>query len=118
MSVKQEELVASKVKEPAYSINPQTKCPKGGRHIGLILEKCTRCRAFLTPADFVRAGQQPSVKNGKLHIIKCCECGASREVKPQDLFQVKRCKPCQAKRSGRTFKKFLSKVKRKRGGAA
>lgn len=31
----------------------------------------------------------------KLVTIKCCDCGAERVVKPQDVFQVKRCVPCQ-----------------------
>lgn len=31
----------------------------------------------------------------KLVTIKCCDCGAERVVKPQDVFQVKRCVACQ-----------------------
>jgi len=29
--------------------------------------------------------------------IKCCDCGAKRMIKPQDVFQVKRCAICQNK---------------------
>lgn len=35
--------------------------------------------------------------NVKLVTIECCDCGAERKVKPQDVFQVKRCVPCQKK---------------------
>jgi hypothetical protein len=32
---------------------------------------------------------------GATTIIQCADCGADREIKVQDAFQVKRCKPCQ-----------------------
>lgn len=34
-------------------------------------------------------------KKAKTTIIHCCDCGAPREIKVQDMFQVKRCPACQ-----------------------
>lgn len=46
-------------------------------------------------------------------IIKCADCGAERSVKPQDAFQVKRCKICQkAHRDAR--RRELEKIRRER----
>ena len=36
-------------------------------------------------------------KKGKTSFITCVDCGAQREVKVQDVFQVKRCQECQKK---------------------
>lgn len=36
-------------------------------------------------------------KRAKTTIIHCCDCGAPREIKVQDVFQVKRCPACQRK---------------------
>ena len=35
---------------------------------------------------------------GKTCFIECEDCGATREIKVQDAFQVKRCKACQKRR--------------------
>lgn len=111
MSEQEEILAASRDREVPYSMTPLTACPKGGRHAGNILDRCSRCGSVLTYADFEKK-PLATVSNGKLHVIKCVDCGASREVKPQDVWQVKRCRPCQAKKSGKSFKKFLAKVKK------
>lgn len=95
--------------EPNYSNLPQTKCPKGGVHKGLILEKCEKkCGTFLGQDHFLI----PQHKRSKILTIKCIECGDLREVKPQDAWQVKRCKSCQAKKGKKAFDKFMKKVKR------
>ena len=39
----------------------------------------------------------PFVIDGKTCTIHCEDCDAPRRCAPQDLFQVKRCLPCQAK---------------------
>ena len=53
--------------------------------------------------------------------IKCIDCGVSREVKPQDVFQVKRCKPCQLKfkknRGKASFDKFLASKGKSKGAS-
>lgn len=103
-----EVLKESKVKEAPYSHTPITKCPRGGLHKGSILDKCPKCKKLLVFADF-----ELQVSAGLLHIIKCIDCGASREVKPQDVWQVKRCKPCQAKKTKKSFTKFMRKVQKK-----
>lgn len=52
----------------------------------------------------------------KTTIIYCCDCGAPREIKVQDQFQVKRCPICQKayrnlkRRESRKAKKNNSKV--------
>jgi hypothetical protein len=38
-----------------------------------------------------------AIPKEKTAIIKCVDCGAEREVKVQDVFQVKRCITCQTK---------------------
>lgn len=90
-----------------YSPIPQTPCSRGGNHVGIILEKCLRCGEFLGEDHFLLP---QSALPGKKITIKCIECGALREVKPQDAWQVKRCKPCQANKSKKSFAKFMKKV--------
>ena len=46
------------------------------------------------------------VKEEKKNQVICVDCGATRLVKPQDLFHVKRCVPCQ-KKYARTRKKVI-----------
>jgi len=33
--------------------------------------------------------------DGEYYIVRCCDCGGQRKVKPQHLGQVLRCKKCQ-----------------------
>jgi hypothetical protein len=35
-----------------------------------------------------------TVSKGKMATIECVDCGSERTVNAQDLFQVKRCRPC------------------------
>jgi DNA-directed RNA polymerase subunit RPC12/RpoP len=35
--------------------------------------------------------------HGKIITINCVDCGVKRTIKPQDVFQVKRCLDCQKK---------------------
>jgi hypothetical protein len=35
------------------------------------------------------------ITHGKTIVIKCIDCQAERTIKPQDVFQVKRCPTCQ-----------------------
>jgi hypothetical protein len=43
--------------------------------------------------------------DGENYIIRCQECGDSREIKPQHLGQVLRCKRCQKKHNREMAKK-------------
>jgi hypothetical protein len=107
-----EDLKESKVKQVPYSQTPLTACPKGGRHRGLILDPCEKCKAQLLFRDF----EIQESKTQYSGTIKCIDCGDMRTgVKPQDMWQVKRCKPCQAKKSGKSFKQFIKKVRKSNG---
>src|SRR5690349_496697 len=102
--------------ENPYSQVPLTKCPKGGLHRGLILDPCLKCRTLLTYADYEKK-PQGLTNGGKTCVIKCIVCGDLREVKPQDAWQVKRCKPCQANKNKKSFTKFIKKVTHDQGRA-
>ncbi|MFA5936712.1 MAG: hypothetical protein WC822_02425 [Candidatus Paceibacterota bacterium] len=54
---------------------------------------------------------QPTPKHTKL--ITCIDCGAKRWVKPQDAFQVKRCRSCQEQKRGGKSKARLVQLKAK-----
>jgi hypothetical protein len=42
--------------------------------------------------------------NGISYTIRCKDCGEAREVKPQHISQVKRCRKCQRKHDKETAK--------------
>jgi len=109
-----------------------TKCSKGGYHRGKMLERCHKCGKLLTYEDFkspYTTSSTTSITPGitkvqdsnkwvevkrrpvgdKVEII-CIDCGKPRLIKPQDVWQVKRCKNCQSKKNKRKFKKFIQKV--------
>ena len=65
---------------------------------GEVSVKGTRQSVAKTKAALRAAPKPPKVKLApKLVDIKCVDCGAMRTVKPQDVFQVKRCVGCQSK---------------------
>ncbi len=117
--------------ERPYSAYPQTPCTKGGKHRGRILDRCEKCGTLLTYMDFclellvvfkkaVGPRQHLAPPSGqtihKAVEIKCQEpgCGATRLVKPQDVWQVKRCVPCQKAHQMNRFKERLNALKARR----
>jgi hypothetical protein len=45
--------------------------------------------------EIMRRFENPSYLKGTTTIINCVDCGSKREIKVQDVHQVRRCKPCQ-----------------------
>jgi hypothetical protein len=52
-----------------------------------------------TPTEDTRVKKTPGPRHSKTIEIICIDCGAKRQVLPQDVFHCKRCKPCQKKYS-------------------
>lgn len=60
--------------------------PVGGRSALTLAQKQAKYPWLVEIADFAAGG--------RTHVIACVLCGAHRQVKPQDVFQVKMCVRC------------------------
>lgn len=61
---------------------------------GMVSVKETRQSKSSTKAS-LKTPDKPKPKKPATTEIKCMDCGATRVIKVQDAFQVKRCIPCQ-----------------------